>query len=415
MIFCALVNEVQAQNADEPKVETIDAKKLARRQKIQRDSLKLCLKEARYYTNDKQAYNFDKARGFLKLAFDNPLGKENPEVLIQAGHTEYQCFHTERNKPAKGKKIDEKVIYSSTAAGFEYYTKGYDELKKKEHASNAKQMQLIRSNAYELFRSTQGFRATAGFYYTQQNWTKAHHFFRMGLDAIEGDLLNDYAQKNDAMARDFERFKNDSVRDKLMYSCAVTAVKMGDHALAISELEAAKPLGIETFLVYQQLCLEYEAIGDLEGFERILREGQMRMPDSLWFSKNLLNLYLSQHALEKALAVSEQVTELDPDNAGNYELKGKLQEELGLVEEAEKSYIEALKRDSLLLESNENLGRLYFNMAVKAEENYIENRRFDDIYGEVVPMYEKALPYYYKAYEADVKREEKQIATAIRT
>lgn len=414
-LACLQMNGVQAQTVDELKQQIKDSKLQTKALKIQSDSLKLCLKEAKYYTNDKQSYDFDKARGFLKLAFANPLGKDNPEVLLQAGHTEYQCFQTERNKPASGKKMDEKVIYSSTAAGFEYYLKVYDKLNGTPRQLTPKKMQQIRSNAYDLFRATQGFRATAGYYYTKQDWKQAHRFFRLGLESLDSPLLNDYARYNGAMAVDFTRFNNDSVRHRLMYSCALTAVKMGDHMLAVRELEAVKRCGIETDLVHRLLCLEYEALDNLEGFERILKEGMVQMPDTIWYPRNLLNLYLSQHALAKALPIADHVIMLDPENATNYELRGRLMEELNMTEEAEKSYIEALKRDPMLLESNINLGRIYFNRAVAQEDSYIEARRFDDIYEDVVPMYEKALPYYYKAYELDRNHTENSIATAVRT
>lgn len=391
------------------------AKSQSKSFKIQSDSLKLCLKEAKYYSNDKQSYNFDKARGFLKLAFNNPLGTDNVDVLLQAANTEYQCFQTERNKPASNKKIDEKVIYSSTAAGFEYYLRAYEKLMNGERIPTRKQLQQIRSNAYDLYRATQGFRATAGYYYTKQDFKQAYHYFRLGLDALDCRLLNDFARYNGAMSLDFDRFRNDSVRNRLMYSCAVSAVKTGDHLLSIRELEAVKRCGIETKLVYQQLSLEYEALGNLEGFERTLREGTLLMPEEIWFPQNLLNLYLSQHELAKALPIADQLISLAPENASNYELKGRLLEEMNNVGEAENAYLEALRYDPLLLLSNANLGRIYFNKAVTSEDEYIAARRFDRIYDEVVPLYEKALPYYYRAYESDYRHEDASIATAIRT
>lgn len=410
-----LIGETHAQVINDLQAQLKAAKAETKAITKQKDSLKYCLREAKYYTNDKQAYNFDKARSFLKMAFANPLGKDNAEVWLQAGHTEYKCFQAERNKPASNKKIDEKVIYNSTAAGFEYYLKAYEMLKPIEQHVSSKQMLQIRTNAYELFRATQGFRATAGYYYNKKDYEQAHKFFRMGLEALDSPLLNDFARYNGAMALDFDRFKNDSVRTRLMYSCAVTAVKMGNHLLAIRELERVKRCNIETNLVYQQLCLEYEAMDNMEGFERTLRDGMELMPDSIWYPQNLLNLYLSQHAIEKALPIADRVIALAPEKASNYELKGRLLEEISSANLAELAYLEALKHDPMLLLSNVNLGRIYFNRAVMQEDAYIESRKFDDIYTEVVPMYEKALPYYYRAYELDSNREEESIATAIRT
>ena len=45
----------------------------------------------------------------------------------------------------------------------------------------------------------------------------------------------------------------------------------------------------------------------------------------------------------------------------------------------------------------------------------VEARQFSKIYDVVVPMYEKALPYYNKAFENDKERKDESIALAIRT
>lgn len=406
----------QTESVETLQTQLKDAKLQAKQLKRQQDSLSLCLKEARYYTNDKQAFNFDKARNFLKLAFANPLGKDNVEVWLQAANTEYQCYQTERNKPASGKKIDDKVIFNSTATGFEYYNKAYDMLMHSPQSVSAKKMLQIRANAYELFRATQGFRATAGYYYNKKEWVNAYKYFRMGLDALDSQLLKDFARYNGAPAADLARFDNDSLRTRLLFSCAVTAVKTGDHTTAIRELEAVKLKAVEINHIYQQLALEYDAIDDMEGYERTLREASVQLPDEIWYPRNLLNLYLSRHDIAKSLSVVDDVIRIAPvDAAPDYELKGRLLEEMGDATGAEESYLKALVLDPNLLLANLNLGRLYFNVAVAAEEQYIEARKFDSIYEEVVPQYEKALPYYLKAYEVDQQRKETAIATAVRT
>lgn len=389
-------------------------------QNSQQDSLKHDLKIARQNTNDKTKPDFAKARESLNRAFKNPYGKDNAEVLLQAANTEYRCFQVERNKPATGKKMDEKVIYASTADGFRYYCRAYQLLRhpvagSKQVGLNMKATQQMQSEAYDLFRSTQGFRATAGYYYNMKDWKKAYEFFKLAQEAIDCEILTHYAANNYAVQADFAKFRTDSIRRRLQFSAAVSAVHMGDHPLAIKELEAAKHFGIESNRVRQQLCKEYIAIQDTAGYERALKEGVNALPKEPWYPENLLNLYLDRRELKKALDIIDRVLSFDTSNAKIIELKGQLLEEFGDTAGAEVAYLQAVVFDTTLLVSYSSLGRICFNRALEAENALVEARQFDDIYTKAVPLYEAALPYYNKAYENDTERKDSSIATAIRT
>lgn len=406
-ILCAACAQVCAVTTPQKKAE-----------KLMRDSLKYDLREARLNTNDKSKPDFAVARRHLEHAFKNPYGKGNPDVTLQAAHTEYQCFQTERNRPASGGRMDEKVIYASTAAGFLYYSEAYQMLKhpaKGVPPASQKVLQQIRINAYDLFRSTQGFRATAGYYFRAKDWKNAHHYFKMALESIDSEMLKDYALVQAGVKEDFAKFRTDSIRKHLVYSCAVTAVQMGDHPLAIRELEVAKYSGIQPNRVRQQLCKEYLAIKDTVGYERTLEEGLGLLPDEPWYAESLLNLFLVRNEHQKALGIIDRVIENKPGNASTIELKGQLLDESGDVANAEVAFLQAIVFDTTLVVSYSSLGRILFNRAIAAENEMVEARRFDEIYDTVVPLYEKALPYYDRAYINDKERKDESIASAIRT
>lgn len=385
-------------------------------QRAQADSLKSALKEARRYATDKSSPNYDKARASLKKAFNNPLGKENADVLLLAGQTEYWCFQTERNKPASGKKIDEKVIYQATADGYSYLDQAYDLYTDDDKGHPSKKViSQIQQQAYELYRATQGFRATAGFYYKQSNWKKSHHFFSLALHCLDCRMLTDYAASNAAMKADFATFGADSIRTQLMYSCAVTAVMMEDHQLAAVELEAVKSRNFETNKIFQQLSKEYLILGDTANYISTLRQGMTVVPDEPWYCQNLLNFYIEHQQMDSALVIVEQLIRTTPGNAVNVEMKGRILEETGNLLGAEQAYRTAIALDSTLLISNMNLGRIYFNRATAREDAYIAARRYSEIYNDIVPLYEEALPFYWRAYESDKARSNKTIAEVIRT
>lgn len=392
----------------------------AKEQKAYRDSLKRDLREARFNTNDKSKPNFGEARRYLEHAFQNPFGKENPEVILQAAHTEYQCFHTERNRPANGGTMDEKIIYASTAAGFNYYSQAYQLYRHPAKGTiiqqpNAKTYMQMRSNAYDLYRCTQGFRATAGYYAKQKDWKQAHFYYKMALEAMDSEILRDYARSSYAVKLDFDKFSNDSIRQRLIYARAVAAVQMKDHALAVQELEVAKFSGIEPNRIRQQLCKEYLALKDTAGYERALLEAIHLLPQEPWYPENLLNLYLHNNKHAQALSIIDKVIELSPRNARTLELKGQLLDEAGDLDGAVTAFMSAITIDSTLVVSYSSMGRIFFNRAIAAEDALVESRKFDEIYKVAVPLYEEALPYYNKAYENDKDRKDESIASAIRT
>ncbi len=389
-------------------------------QKAYRDSLKRDLREARFNTNDKSKPNFGEARRYLEHALQNPYGKNNPEVILQAAHTEYQCFQTERNRPANGGKMDEKIIYASTATGFNYYCQAYQMYRHPAKGTtiqqpNAKAYLQMRSNAYDLYRCTQGFRATAGYYAKQKDWKQAHVYYKMALSAMDSEILRDYARSNYAVKLDFDKFCSDSIRQRLLYACAVTAVQMKDHELAVQELEVAKFSGIEPNRIRQQLCKEYLALKDTAGYERALLEATNLLPKEPWYPENLLNLYLARNRHAQALSIIDRVIELSPRNARTLELKGQLLDEAGDLDGAIIAFMTAINMDSTLVVSYSSMGRIYFNRAIEAENDLVEARLFDKIYTVAVPLYEEALPYYNKAFENDKDRKDESIASAIRT
>lgn len=389
--------------------------------KAQRDSLKSWLKNARYYTNNRTARNFDTARKYLEKCLKSPLGKDNVVVYLQAANTEYQCFQTERNKPASNKSMDVKVIYASTSAGFQYYSKAYQMAMHPAAAQEQKKplatkvLIQMRNEAYDLYRTTQGFRANAGYYYNQKDYKQAYTYFMLAQSAMDDEILTSYAHLNTQMRADFAKFTTDSIRNQLIYSCAVTAVQMGGDSLIIAELEKAKTTGIETNRIYQQLCQKYLSLADTLHYEQTLIEGDSAVSTEPWYAQNLLNLYLSQANHSKALSVIDEVIEDTPENAKNVELKGRLLDEAGRTHEAEQEYLKAIAMDSTLLISYSSLGRIYFNRAVEREQQMIEQRLFDEIYDECVPMYELALPFYNKAFENDKDRTDSSIPEAMRT
>ncbi|MBP5717085.1 MAG: hypothetical protein J6W69_08205 [Bacteroidales bacterium] len=421
LLFIFMMCAVGVQGASVPAgPQALAIKAQQKEQKAMRDSLKRDLRDARLNTNDKSNPNFAAARASLEHAFKNPYGKDNADVVLQAANTEFQCFKTERNKPASGGKMDEKVIYASTAAGFRYYCEAYRLYRhpaagKSVVSPGAKGYLQMQSNAYELYRCTQGFRATAGYYAKQKDWASAHEYYTMALQAMDCEILADYARTQPEVKADFDVFRSDSIRQRLFYSCAVTAVQMQDHALAVKELERAKYCGIEPNRIRQQLCKEYLILKDTIGYERALRDGANLLPNEPWYAENLLNLSLARNDHKQALAIIDRVIDSNPDNARTYELKGQLQDEAGDLDGAITSFMQAITIDTTLIVSYSSMGRIYFNRALETEEALVEARQFDAIYTTVVPMYEAALPYYNKAFDNDTERRDSSIAAAIRT
>lgn len=114
----------------------------------------------------------------------------------------------------------------------------------------------------------------------------------------------------------------------------------------------------------------------------------------------LINYNVNTQNYTEAEKILDQAINDDPQNAEFVNLKGILIENAKSIEEALPYFKQAVDLDPNSSKANFDLGRYYFNKAVKVRDERT------DLNGEALsaltnPLYEQALPYLEKAYELD--------------
>ena len=382
----------------------------------QKELLKL-LKEAKELSLLNQKPNFEQARKKIKAAKRNPQFEANKAVvLMEAGNVEYNCFETERNKPASGANTNLSTLYLASERGFNYFDEAYNifntpDLSGKIHKNNNT---MLQKKAWNLFNGTDGFRMNAANAYENKDWKSAHKCFDLFVRSLDSKLLNDYASKYTKINDVFSLYKADSIVAHAKYFRALCAMRMDSTSLAIKNLDEIKENHYEQNTVLQELAKLYEKTEDKEKYVETLRLGIKYLPSQAWFARNLVNLLLTEKDYDEAIVVVDQLMEVDSDNPANIALKGQLIELQGDTLGALECYAISYTLDSLNYSINSNIARIYYNNATKIESEYFDQRLYEEAFINSIPIYLKAQEFYLKAYELDKSREDPTIARSLR-
>lgn len=114
----------------------------------------------------------------------------------------------------------------------------------------------------------------------------------------------------------------------------------------------------------------------------------------------LINYYLVKEDYGKANEILDNAIADEPQNSEFVNLKGNLVEKQSSIEEAKPYFEEAVKLNPNSSKANFDLGRYYFNKAIKIRDEKTDLTG-EDLAKLTDPLYRQALPYLEKAYELD--------------
>ena len=114
----------------------------------------------------------------------------------------------------------------------------------------------------------------------------------------------------------------------------------------------------------------------------------------------LINHYLYEKKFDLASQYLDQAISDNPQNAEFCNLKGNLLEQQVSIEEALPYFKKAVDLDPNNSKAQFDLGRYYYNKAVKIRDEKVELTG-DALAKLINPLYEQALPYLEKSYELD--------------
>ena len=357
-------------------------------------------------TEEGMTPNVPVAREAIQNAAKSPLAEGNAEFYLVAGQVENAAF-------VQAAQAQDLPTYAASAqAGFDYFSKAFSAAN-----GNTKIMSAAQQGALAIFQNTSGLSMIGNVYYQTNEYEKCLAAFRAAKTSADAPVIA--SQKGNPIAQlTIEKCTADSTINNLALNCfAIAQYNLSDTTEAIKELLFLKDRINETEQlnqVLQQLALNYYGREDSIAFENTLKEGVQRLPSESWYINNLINVYINRNDLNSASVFLDKAIESDPNNAALINTKGLLLEQQEKIDEALTFFEKALQLDPTSASVNSSLGRYYYNRAQAIEDEYFNKKKFDEGDRQAQPMYDKALPYYEKAYAFDTERKDKNIAIALR-
>ena len=342
--------------------------------------------------------DFNEARTQIKGALENPETKNEAKTWYVAAKVEDTQFNSESTKQVLGQQPNEPVMYDALKNSLPYFLKAYelDQLPNDKGKVKPKYAKDIKST----LTANHAYYVNAGaYYFERQDYKNACTFFDQYLEIAN---LPFFAGEKVAV--------RDSQYMIVQFYSAISATQLGDSEFSIKSLVRAKNEPYRQFEVYQYLFTEYELKKDTANMIQTLKEGFDLFPDSNVFILNLINMYIHTNKNEDAVKLLNTAISKDPNNPSLYQAMGTLYENgMKSYTDAEKYFIKAVELDPENPFALSNLGRIYYNQGVNklGEANLISDaKKYAEEKAIAKDFFQKALPYFQKAYEKEPESKE---------
>ncbi len=333
---------------------------------------------------------------------DNTLGSDYKAVAVAAEIYENQM--TSDQAKLQFEQIQEPRFPMAASKAYMAYKKAFSVAEKKFQTKEA--LDGIAKTA--LFLNNIGFNK-----YEAGDPAAALTYFEQYLEADK--MLKDNG--NEGLLTTDSLYQNQLFISSAMATSSEQTEKAEMYLNQLVELDYQDPL------VYANLYALYQE-KDKEKAITYLNQGREAFPDDVNLLFSEINYYLSEGRLEELIDKLKAAIAAEPENASVRSTLGSVYDQLyqqanaaGNQEDADKyfkesemAYAEALKLDPDASEVNYSLGALYYNRAViyinemnELAEDYSKEgtKKYEAKKTQAMAEFDRALPYFTKAYEAN--------------
>ena len=341
--------------------------------------------------------DFSAARAAIEEALQT---EPSAEAYYWAGMIGYQELTKENENQLMGKGVNQAVAGSAVEESYNYWLKA-DELamvpmlnkKGVEVPTDPKTHNNITKRMLEYYKQQE--LVKYGIYLNEQkDYAGAYEAFKMHV------AIPDLAMMQDPKLQ--KEMPKDTTYEQYKYYAAIFAVQSEQHNEAIALLEEMKNGDFEGISVNQFLYQEYVAINDTAKFVATLENAAARYPQEPWFIQNLINYYIYSGQEQAAVDYLARAIEREPNVAQYHQIKGNLDANLGNYDAALKDFDEALRCDPNMADAVAGKGRVYYNQAVKMNEDAAlisDNKAYKKALDDMNAVFKQSLPYFEKAHE----------------
>ena len=344
--------------------------------------------------------DFSGARAAINEALTNEETKDLADTWYTAGLIGYQELSKENEKTYLGQARDEKRAGEAVVESFDYWMKAADLAGKKvldkkgnEVLADKKTYALLQKKVLEYYKNQE--LVKYGIYLNdQRDFATAYGVFQRHLSIPELSLM-----QNEKLQKEMPK---DSIYDQYKYYTAIFAIQAEMHPEAIAVLEEMKDGNYEAITVNQFLYQEYVNVQDTANYVRVLQDAVVRFPQEPWFLQNLINHYIFSGQEQEAINYLEQAIAREPNVAQYHLIKGNLNENQKNYEAALADFDRALAIDPTMADAEAGKGRVYYNQAVKMNEDaalIADAKEYKKALEEMNAMFRQSMPFFEKAHE----------------
>ena len=344
--------------------------------------------------------DFSGARAAINEALTNEETKDLADTWYTAGLIGYQELSKENEKTYLGQARDEKRAGEAVVERFDYWMKAADLAGKKvldkkgnEVLADKKTYALLQKKVLEYYKNQE--LVKYGIYLNdQRDFATAYGVFQRHLSIPELSLM-----QNEKLQKEMPK---DSIYDQYKYYTAIFAIQAEMHPEAIAVLEEMKDGNYEAITVNQFLYQEYVNVQDTANYVRVLQDAVVRFPQEPWFLQNLINHYIFSGQEQEAINYLEQAIAREPNVAQYHLIKGNLNENQKNYEAALADFDRALAIDPTMADAEAGKGRVYYNQAVKMNEDaalIADAKEYKKALEEMNAMFRQSMPFFEKAHE----------------
>ena len=344
--------------------------------------------------------DFSGARAAINEALTNEETKDLADTWYTAGLIGYQELRKENEKTYLGQARDEKRAGEAVVESFDYWMKAADlagqkvlDKKGNEVLADKKTYALLQKKVLEYYKNQE--LVKYGIYLNdQRDFATAYGVFQRHLSIPELSLM-----QNEKLQKEMPK---DSIYDQYKYYTAIFAIQAEMHPEAIAVLEEMKDGNYEAITVNQFLYQEYVNVQDTANYVRVLQNAVVRFPQEPWFLQNLINHYIFSGQEQEAINYLDQAIAREPNVAQYHLIKGNLNENQKNYDAALADFDRALAIDPTMADAEAGKGRVYYNQAVKMNEDaalIADAKEYKKALEEMNAMFRQSMPFFEKAHE----------------
>ena len=342
--------------------------------------------------------DFTAARATIEEAIESA---PTAETYYWAGMIGYQELTQENYNQMMGQGVNQAKAGLAVEESYKYWLKA-DELamiptldKKGREVVDQKTRNNIAKKMLEYYKNQE--LVKYGIYLNdQRDYAGAYQAFKMHIEIPDLAMMQD-----PKMQKEMPR---DTTYTQYKYYAAIFAVQSEMHNEAILLLEELKDGDFEAISTNQFLYQEYVALKDTVKFVETLQNAIVRFPAEPWFLQNLINYYIFSGQEQTAVEYLAKAIEREPNVAQYHLIKGNLNLNLQRFEDAMSDFDNALAIDPNLADAVAGKGRVFYNQAVKMNEDAStinEKKAFQKAMAEMNAVFRQSMPYFEKAHQLE--------------